>query len=253
MNAVVYAEFFTRMSQKISFSKQMSTVFSPQMKMADLIHLNCSNLVVLSRLEIPLGFGEKTVEEVCEKYSVNVSLLLLICNILLDSEIELSEGQIACCPMDQVVCYLQKSHQYYLTVALPNIQQLLNQLAEICSEPHGKALIRFFYEYSKGVKRHLANEDKKVFPYIMQLVNGVTPGSFSIRQYRDHHNNIETKLADLKNIIIKYIPYNSTDSLRDKLLVQLFELEEDLNRHALIEEKLLVPSVVLMEQRIAQL
>lgn len=221
--------------------------------MADLVHANCNNLAVLCRMGIPLGFGEKTVEEVCNKYSVNATLLLLVCNVLLNNEMELSEEQIARYPVDQVVRYLQKSHQHYLTVALPNIQQLLNRLVEVCSEPHGKALTRFFNEYRKEVERHLANEDKKVFPYIMQLMNAQHVDKFSIRQYKDHHNNIETKLTDLKNIIIKYIPYNSTDTLRDELLVQLFTLEEDLNRHTLIEEKLLVPAVVLIEQQVIPL
>ena len=238
------------MSNTFSYSIKKYPAFSSQMKMADLIHVNYKNLVVLSRLEIPLGFGEKTVEEVCKKYSVDINLLLLICNILLDNDMDPTEDQIARCQVEQVVHYLQKSHQYYLEEALPAIQQLLTKVADSGAEIHSKALNRFFNEYRKEVENHLANEDKSVFPYILKLQKGIRKTKFSIRQYKDHHANIETKLTDLKNIIIKYIPYDYPDNLRNELLVQLFNLEDDLNRHTLIEEKLLVPAVQLMEQQI---
>lgn len=226
--------------------------FSPQMKMADLIHANYKNLTVLNRLGIPLGFGEKTVDEVCKKYSVDVTLLLLICNVLVDNDMVPAEEQISRCPVEQVVRFLQKSHHYYLTVALPDIQQLLNRVVAGCSEIHGKALQRFFNEYIQEVESHLANEDQSVFPYIMRLLAEPKKSRFSIRQYKDRHANIEIKLTDLKNIIIKYIPCDKPDNLRDDLLVQLFDFEDDLNRHTLIEEKLLVPSVLLIEQKLSQ-
>jgi regulator of cell morphogenesis and NO signaling len=170
---------------------------------------------------------------------------------LLDEEVDPTEKQIADCPIEQLVGYLQESHRCYRETALPNIGQLIGRVAALSNESHGKALIRFFNEYRLEVEKHLANEDNKVFPYILKLLNELRSGKFSIRNYKDHHNNIELKLTDLKNIIIKYIPCSETDNLRDKLLIQLFEFEEDLNRHTLIEEKLLVPSVVLIEQRLS--
>ena len=239
------------MANATTYSLKNYQAFSPQMKMADLIHVNYKNLAVLSRLGIPLGFGEKTVDEVCQRYSVDVTLLLLICNVLLDNDMILAEEQIDRCPVEQVVRYLQQSHQYYLSVALPNIQILLDRLVAACNEIHGKALNRFFNEYRNEVESHLAHEDQKVFPYIIQLLREPKKSKFSIRQYKDHHANIETKLTDLKNIIIKYIPYDNTDHLRDELLVQLFDFEDDLNRHTLIEEKLLVPSVLHIERTIS--
>lgn len=240
----------TFMTNTLSFQLKYP-VFSPQMKMADLIHANYRNLSVLSRLGIPLGFGEKTVEEVCIKYSVDVTLLLLICNVLVDNDMVPAEEQIAKCPVEQVVRYLQHSHLHYLTVALPAIQESLNRVVVSCSEIHAKALQRFFNEYLREVESHLANEDQSVFPYILQLLNTSKKSKFSIRQYKDRHANIEIKLTDLKNIIIKYIPCIHPDVFRDELLNQLFDFEEDLNRHTLIEEKLLVPSVLLLEKKLS--
>ena len=228
-------------------------VFFAQMKMADLIHANSKNLEVLKRLGIPLGFGEKTVEEVCQKYSVDEDLLLLICNMLINNDLLPEQEQIERCPILQVLHFLTQSHQYYLQVALPNIHKLLDALANTCSETHGKALNRFFDEYRHEVEKHLAHEDQVVYPYIKQLLSQSRKSKFSIQQFKDKHANIEIKLTDLKNIIIKYIPDNNSDRLRDELLVQLFNFEDDLNRHTLIEEKLLVPTVLLLENSLSSI
>lgn len=44
--------------------------FTPQMKLANLILHNFKLLPVITRFGIPLGFGEKTVAEVCSHYAV---------------------------------------------------------------------------------------------------------------------------------------------------------------------------------------
>ena len=44
----------------------MPSQLSPKMKMADAINQHHSLLTVLPRLGIPLGFGEKSVEQLCD-------------------------------------------------------------------------------------------------------------------------------------------------------------------------------------------
>jgi regulator of cell morphogenesis and NO signaling len=236
------------MAATTHYKETQYPAFFAQMKMADLIHANSQNLEVLHRLGIPLGFGEKTVEEVCSKYSVDLELLLLICNMLLNNDLVPDKDQIERCPILQVVSFLQQSHQYYLQVALPKIHHLLDALTATCSDAHGKALNRFFDEYWHEVEKHLAHEEQIVYPYIQQLLNQPKKTKFTIQQFKDKHANIEIKLTDLKNIIIKYIPDDNSDRLREELLLQLFTFEDDLNRHTLIEEKLLVPGVLLLEK-----
>jgi regulator of cell morphogenesis and NO signaling len=225
--------------------------FSPRMKMADLILANHINLLVLSRFGIHLGFADKTVEDVCLKYKVNTDLFVLICNIFYDHDFEASKPQIAACPADEMISFLKKSHQFYRIERLPEIKSAIQGLSASCSPMHGKALERFFDEYYQEIEKHLSFEDQVVFPYIEELINYQRRADFTIKQFEDNHENIEIKLDDLKNIIIKYIPENDNDELRKLLLDKLFIFEEDLNRHQLIEDKLLVPMVLLLESKTA--
>jgi len=71
--------------------------------------------------------------------------------------------------------------------------------------------------------------------------------SYSINDYEDEHDNVEEKLFDLKNLIIKYLPALENNSTSYKILLELFDLEKDLREHARIEDMILVPKVGAME------
>ena len=58
-------------------------LFTERMKMADLVHANYRLLYVLPRFGIQLGFGDKSIEEICPAHNLAVSLLLLVCNVSL--------------------------------------------------------------------------------------------------------------------------------------------------------------------------
>jgi regulator of cell morphogenesis and NO signaling len=49
----------------------------PKMKMAEVIHLNYHLLPIISRFGIHLGFGEKTIEQLCNEYNLDLNFQLL--------------------------------------------------------------------------------------------------------------------------------------------------------------------------------
>ena len=71
--------------------------------------------------------------------------------------------------------------------------------------------------------------------------------AYSITDYEEEHDDVEEKLYDLKNIVIKYLPSSSDDKPYFNILKELFTLENDLNDHSRIEDHILVPKVEAME------
>ncbi|MBQ5424541.1 MAG: hemerythrin domain-containing protein, partial [Bacteroidales bacterium] len=61
--------------------------------------------------------------------------------------------------------------------------------------------------------------------------------------FEENHSNIEEKLHDLKNIVIKYLPENASQQSRINVLNEIFKIENDLNKHSVIENKILIPLV----------
>lgn len=71
-----------------------------------------------------------------------------------------------------------------------------------------------------------------------------------ISNYADDHDNVEDKLFDLKNLVIKYLPPAQDYTLSNTILIELFRLERDLSDHSRIEDKVLVPKVAGIEEKI---
>ena len=72
---------------------------------------------------------------------------------------------------------------------------------------------------------------------------------YNISIFRKRHEQIDQKLSDLKNILIKYYP-GEGGYLLNSVLFDLFTTEEDLVSHSLVEDNLFVPSILWHENNL---
>jgi regulator of cell morphogenesis and NO signaling len=157
--------------------------------------------------------------------------------------------------IQSIIKYLGNSHKYYVKEIYPRIQKYIKEIYKINTHTEILMLEKFFTNYFEEVTEHLEYENNVVFPYVLNLDaqlthknSNYTLNSYSVIEYREHHNDIEEKLTDLKNLLIKYLPVENDQQLRRKLLFCLFELEYDLNIHSQIEDTILIPLVEKMEK-----
>jgi regulator of cell morphogenesis and NO signaling len=235
------------------------------MKMAEVIHLNYQLLPILSRFGLHLGFGEKTIEQLCLEHGIDVNFFLIILNAYHDKNF-FPHRHLKGFPLNLLISYLRKSHEYFLTVKIPLIEQLLDKLSpegDVATTGSLQLINRFFGEYCTELTEHIQREEDKVYPYAFMVEEaflsgipgpGVLEGirEYSIDDYESEHDNVEDKLNDLQNIILKYLPSTLDLNLCHTLLTEIFRLESDLNDHARIEDKVLVPKVKLMEKVILE-
>ncbi len=233
-----------------------------EMKMADVIHMNHHLLHVINRFGIQLGFGEKSVREVCEHYHVNLNFFLEIVNTYHD-QTYFPVRELQGFPVGMLIDYLQKTHKYYLEYKIPDIERIIDKLSDEkdYESTHLILLQQFFHDYKNELTNHILSEEQRVYPYILALeraLNSLDDSScspcvdYSIDQYEEEHDDVESKLFDLKNIIIKYMPSPRDSKLFNHMLHELFELEKDLNNHAHIEDLILVPMVSQMELKLEE-
>ncbi len=222
-------------------------LFVKSMKLADIIHADWRLLYVLPRFGIKSGFGDAAVTDVCKKYNVNADLLILICNIYTFEDYTPGVKDMNRVPLEGLMAYLKQSHSDYLNKRIPHIIKHIERLADESHSRERKIIEQFCESYKKEVIAHFDYEEQVVFPYIDSLIRKEIGQQFKIDDFLHNHSNIEDKLSDLKNIIMKYMKADDDEDYRD-LLIDLFLLEEDLKRHAIIEEKILVTPVEAMEQ-----
>lgn len=230
-------------------------------KMADLIHFNYNILMILNRFDIELGFGDKTIKQVCDEKKINTSFFLEITNAFLDKDYS-PEANLLNFSAELIVSYLQKTHVYYTKEKIPEILELINALELKTNSVRNKKLLNnFFTQYKNEFNQHIKREDEFVYPYVLSLQQAFEKKQIykktletikikPIASYLIEHEDVEEKLYDLKNILIKYLPPAKNQTQINIILSRLFMLETDLNEHTRIENKVLVPKAKTLEKYI---
>lgn len=165
--------------------------------------------------------------------------------------------------VEDILDYLQATHQYYLSKKLPEIEQSLLHIFSKYGQSHQllASLAIFFNNYKNKLIDHIRMEEKQLFPYIRRMIvaSKIKPVcaesleidlEFSIEKFISSHSPIEDELKEVSQIIKQYSE-NKTTPLPYKVFlnqVELFELE--LRKHAIIEDHVLVPMVIELEKKI---
>ena len=222
-------------------------MFSPEMKMSDLVNLDYRLLTVISRMGIKVGFGERSVAEVCSMNGVDTATFILVCTMYSLPEFVPDKNSIAAVRPGIIVDYLHNSHSSYIKYGFMEIEKAMKELVEPCDTKQKKIILSFLAGYRKEVENHFDYEEQTLFPYVRAMLDGTADGSYTIAEFREQHSNIEEKLEDLKNIVLKYLPEDCDSELAGRVLMQLFSLAEDLDIHTAIENNILVPVMNMIE------
>ena len=194
-------------------------------RMISLIRDNYSLLQSLGSFGINLGFGDKTVSEVCQEQGVDTYTYLAVVNFTINGYRELSDFSKLSIPT--LLQYLKASHEYFLGFQLPF--------------------------YARAVRSHMKYEEKTVFPYVESLLRNEVSNNYDIDTYSKHHGQTDGLLRELKSIIIKYLP---SDGLHNNqlsaCLYDIYNNEEWLSMHAEVEESIFIPAIRWLERRTKQ-
>lgn len=222
--------------------------------MSEVLIKNYHLLPVINRFGIKLGFGDASVDDVCKLHNIDTDFFLIIINTF-HNENYFPEQKMQSFDPLKVVNYLQKTHEYYLNIILPRMEEVLGKLINSCrSNCEKMELIRKFYQtYKQELTAHIDDEEDNVFPYIKKLIKNrkIIPG-YSIHAFEKEHSNMDMKLNDLTMLFLKYLDpvYNSTYC--NDFLIMLLRFEKDLKNHARIEDYVLVPTVEAIERKITR-
>lgn len=229
-------------------------IFSKEHKVFKLIHQNYDLLPVINRFGIKLGLKEKTVEALCREKNINPDFFLAIINTFTNEEYFPEDELITFSPLE-IIEYLKRTHKYYINYVLPKLNTQLDQLIASSTSGNQELLMvtQFYKQYTKELIEHIDHEEKTVFPYIEKMITyKKSEGPFSIHSFEDEHTDVDEKLNDLKNLVIKYLNPDYDENLCNEFLITLFRFEKDLNDHARIEDVILLNQATAIENKLRQ-
>lgn len=219
--------------------------------MCDIICDEPALLQMMSRFGIPLGVGDQSVAQVCEAHDVDTATFLAVANFIKHGARGAADN-LEKVSVKALTEYLKQAHTYFLDFQLPAIRRKLLEALD-CSQPGEVSylILKFYDDYMGEVRKHMLHENRKVFTYVDDLLQGYRTGDYSISQFARSHNSIEVKLQELKNIIIKYYAPTEQAELLNNVLFDIFTCETDLRIHCQVEDDLFVPAVEILEEKVA--
>jgi regulator of cell morphogenesis and NO signaling len=226
---------------------EIDTNISVKSKLTNVIIEHPNVLNVLEYFNIPLGLGDRTIAETAKEYNIAPNTLEVVIKVYcrtIPAKI-LNKTEI-----HDLLLFLQASHDNFKLVKIPELKGLIEEFSKEIPTEYGKMLVNFFDEYIQEIDEHFMYEDKKVFPYINDILHNRKTKDFKIKEFERNHTDIGQKLLDLKNILIKYIPPSIVSGYRKQILNKLVNFEKDLMYHTQLEDNILVPFVKNMETNI---
>ncbi len=214
-------------------------------KMRDLLRDNAMLLPALSRFDIPFGFGEASVGDVCRKNNVDVDTFVCVSNLLSGYRFEAESIS-----LPALMNYLKRAHTSFLNIELPKIRRnLVDATSGSDNNEVASLLIQFFDNYVQEVRRHMEYENETIFTYVDRLLQGQISTEFKISDYSESHSDAVEKLNELKEIFITQ--YSKKDNMKlSGALLNIIICGRDMLSHFEVENRLLIPSVQRLENRL---
>lgn len=235
-------------------------LFNANSKLSTVIHRDHSLLPVINRLGVKLGFGDKTIRNVCEEKGIDLNFFIETINVF-HYEAYFPEKRLLDFSVSMVIDYLLKTHQYYKDYLIPENDRLIELFlsASLVENSENELVRKFYARFREEFMNHISFEETEMFPFILELNSVIEdPGlladfskkypSYSISGFEKEHSSLDDKMDDLKNIIIKYLPPNYDQNRGNAFLSNIFLFEKDLKNHSRIEDHILLPKVKQLEK-----
>lgn len=234
----------THLSHMDKATSQTEKSYRNTDRLRDIIDDDNLLLLVVNRFNIPLGFGDSTIDKICDNEGIDTETFLAVANLI--SNRPFNGLTIS---LEAVMRYLENAHAYFLDFILPSIREKLIKAIN-CRDANdvGFLILKYYDDYIAEVRRHMTYENDVIFPQIRLMLEGKNPGGVSIADYSAGHEDMVEKLQELKDIIIRHYPH-TTNNILTYALYDIINVEADLMSHWQIENRLFMPAGIRLEQK----
>lgn len=205
---------------------------------------------------------EKTLDEACNQYGLSLAQVWhhLEKNTL---SVANNEAQFSKLPLDLIIGFLKHSHHLFVKERLPYLSFLVEQAPVEAFENRqvGKDLKFIFPIFSADYIKHIWHEEDTLFTHIERLIQAEgNPESVhllaallderSIFKYAADHQVQDDEMAGIRELTSNYRVNEDTDIRVRVLFAELLQFEEELKFHASVEDHVLFPKALSLENRL---
>jgi regulator of cell morphogenesis and NO signaling len=204
------------------------------------------------------NYSNKTLQQVCLEKGLDVNVVIKKLESIGTDKPQLLD--LDKYPLDLVIEYLKHTHQIFVKQRLPYISKLISELDNNKIDKSVKDLKFIFPFFVEDFIKHIYGEEDTLFTYVLSLFSALNKNhnissiyyameKYSVREYALQHND-EDEMKGLRQLTNNY----SLDGIKDihlKVIYQeLKSFDEELTKHAQIENEILFPKALSLENEI---
>lgn len=242
----------------------MSNILHPEMTVGEIVAHHYRTAEVFNRHGIDFCCGgKKTLGKVCADQDIEWETLATELDRALQDPASPAHNADKWEP-DFLAEYIENIHHRYLRDTLPVLQEQINKITRKHGERHPELKI---VEKQVGLLAtdlldHLAKEENILFPYIKMLCAAQRQhlqapkmpfGSAQnpIRVMEHEHDYAGTLLENLRELTDHFTPPEDACTTYRVAFAKLKELDDDLRWHVHLENNLLFPKTLLLEEMLS--
>lgn len=204
--------------------------------------------------------GNRTLNEVCEKSSIDSDVLVQNLSDVLQSENN-NNIDFNSWPLDLLADYIEKTHHRYVEDKTTILLQFLDKLCKVHGEGHPELfkINQLFTECAGELSQHMKKEELMLFPFVKRMVKTkeadglLSQPSFGtvsnpIAMMMHEHDNEGDRFREIANLTNDYTAPSDGCTTYKVTFAMLKEFEEDLHKHIHLENNILFPKSVILEK-----
>lgn len=204
--------------------------------------------------------GNRPLDEVCSMKNIALDEILEKLNV---SALKQQNNTQAfnTWPLDLLASYIEKTHHRYVESKIPVLFQFLGKLCKVHGERHPELheINSLFKEVAGELAQHMKKEELVLFPRIKKMVKSMEensplePAHFGtvqnpISMMEHEHDNAGQVFRDISKLSNGYAPPEDACNTYRVTFSMLDDFEKDLHLHIHLENNILFPKALKMEQ-----
>ena len=206
--------------------------------------------------------GNRTIAEACNKTNTKID------NVLKEIETAITENEennidFKSWPIDLLADYIEKRHHRYVETKTAEIKPFLDKVCRVHAERHPELIEiwKNFNETSNELEKHMKKEELILFPYVRKLMKNYLQGTVTelpsfgsiinpIKMMMEEHSIEGQRLSNIARLSNNYtVPQDACNTYKVTFAL-LKEFEEDLHLHIHLENNILFPKALELEEKL---
>ena len=203
--------------------------------------------------------GKKTVTQACNEQKVDYMAVEKELSIL-DMVKTTPSQKFDEWNLDFLVDYILNTHHEYVKKAIPLLIEYTSKVAKVHGDNHPEVITiaQKFNDAAEELNGHMSKEEQILFPYIKKLVLAKsnmlkTPNTAfgtiknPIHMMEVEHDVVGDIFKEIRELTNNYMPPEDSCATYKVSYLKLKEFEEDLHQHIHLENNILFPKSILLE------